>query len=200
MQLSATQSNLIGTAGNIGMYACGLPVGLLVDTKGPTPAVLIGSIALGIGYFPIRQAFDQGPGSMSVSLLFFFSFLTGLGSCSAFSAAIKTSALNWPHHRGSATAFPLSAFGLSAFFFTSLSGVAFPHSTSNFLLLLSAGTFILVFVSMFFMRVPHHALYAKLSALDDSYDAGNPDLSASLTLTRTRSGGSKHTTTQEPGK
>lgn len=35
-------------------------------------------------------AYNNGPGSMGVPLICFFSFLTGMGSCSAFSAAIKT--------------------------------------------------------------------------------------------------------------
>jgi hypothetical protein len=90
---------------------------------------------------------------MSLTLLFFFSFLTGVGSCAAFQAALKTAALNWPTHRGTATAFPLAAFGLSAFFFASLSNIVFPENTSDFLLLLSFGTFGLAFTSLFFLRI-----------------------------------------------
>lgn len=30
-------------------------VGLLVDSRGPRPAVLLGAIALGAGYFPIHR-------------------------------------------------------------------------------------------------------------------------------------------------
>lgn len=58
MQLSATQSNLIGVAGNVGMYASGIPAGLLIDKRGPRPAILLGAIALGTGYFPIRKGID----------------------------------------------------------------------------------------------------------------------------------------------
>jgi hypothetical protein len=89
------------------MYASGIPLGHMVDTRGPRPGVLLGSIALGVGYYPIKigevlrrllllqktnvdTAYDAGAGSMSVALLFFLSFLTGFGSCSAFQAAIKT--------------------------------------------------------------------------------------------------------------
>jgi len=89
------------------MYGTGIPVGLLIDSKGPRPGVLIGTLALGSGYFLIYKglrsttflravalmnvlAHNSGPGSMGVPLICFFSFLTGLGSCSAFSAAIKT--------------------------------------------------------------------------------------------------------------
>ena len=33
------------------MYIAGIPVGLLVDNKGPRPGVLLGSVLLGVGYF-----------------------------------------------------------------------------------------------------------------------------------------------------
>ncbi|KAF2136765.1 uncharacterized protein K452DRAFT_236919 [Aplosporella prunicola CBS 121167] len=153
LQLSTTQSNLIGVAGNIGMYASGIPVGMLVDRSGPRPPALLGAACLALGYYPLQKAFENGPGSMSVFLMCFLNFLTGVGSCSASSAALKTAALNWPHHRGTATAFPLSAFGLSALFFTTLSNFAFPGDTSSFLLMLSVATFCMIFVGMFFLQV-----------------------------------------------
>jgi len=61
-------------------------------------------------------------------------------------------ALNFPESRGTATAFPLAAFGLSAFFFATVA-LAFPHSTYNFLLLLATGTVVLPVLSFFFLRV-----------------------------------------------
>lgn len=93
LKYSTTESNFVGLAGNLGMYACGLPIGMLVDKKGPRPAVLLGSIMLAVGYFPLYMAYNAGSGS--VLLMCLFSFLTGLGGCTAFAAAIKTSALNW---------------------------------------------------------------------------------------------------------
>ncbi|RCI14098.1 hypothetical protein L249_8076 [Ophiocordyceps polyrhachis-furcata BCC 54312] len=154
--LSSTESNLVGAFGNLGIYSLGVPVGIFLDRSGPRPFVLLGSVLLAAGYFPLHQAYDFGSGS--VPILCFFSFVTGLGSCMAFAAAVKTSALNWPHHRGTATAFPLAAFGLSAFFFSFLGSVFFPGDPSAFLKLLSWGTFSCTFVGFFFLRTssPHH--------------------------------------------
>jgi hypothetical protein len=76
-------------------------------------------------------------------------------------------ALNWPLHRGTATAFPLSAFGLSAFFFTTASSFLFPGETSEYLLLLSIGTFALTFVSFFFVYIPHPEAYHALATSED---------------------------------
>jgi len=89
------------------MYASGVPVGILVDSRSPRWGIFLGAIALFCGYFPLHRgkqyqiiakpgmltmflAYDYGPGSMSVAVLSFFSFLTGVGSCTCFTAAIKT--------------------------------------------------------------------------------------------------------------
>ena len=42
LHLSATQQNLIGNFGNIGMYAMGIPGGILIDSRGPRWGVLAG--------------------------------------------------------------------------------------------------------------------------------------------------------------
>ena len=143
----------------------GIPIGIFVDAKGPRPAVIVGAILLATGYFPLRQAYVKSEGS--VPLLCLFSACTGLGGCAAFAAAIKTSALNWPHHRGTATAFPLAAFGLSALFFSVFSQFVFPGDTGDFLMLLASGTFGLTFISFFFLRVLPHSAYNALPANDD---------------------------------
>ena len=89
-------------------------------------------------------------------MICFFSFLTGAGSCSAFTASIKAAALNYPESRGTATAFPLAAFGLSALFFAAIAQIL-PGGTYNFLILLSTGTVLLPLFSFLFIRViPHH--------------------------------------------
>ena len=62
----------------------------------------------------------------------------------------------------------MSGFGLSAFFFSGLSSLAFPEDTSGFLLFLAIGTFGMVFVSAFFLRVVHHSAdYASLPTQED---------------------------------
>jgi MFS family permease len=187
--LSATESNLIGLFGNLGMYSMGVPVGIMIDTRGPRPAVIIGSILLGVGYWPLHNAYNSASGS--VPLMCFYSFLTGLGGCTAFAAAVKTSALNWPHHRGTATAFPLAAFGLSAFFFSLIGSIAFPGDPGPFLELLAAGTFGMTFVGFFFLRVfPHsHVYHSHYHTVNTADSSG--DLVSSRELRRTPSHESK---------
>lgn len=164
--------------GNLGMYATGIPSGMLVDARGARWGVAIGTVLFAAGYYPISKggqqfsigtkmtdddaAFDAGPGAYSIGSLCLFSFFTGAGSCSAFTASIKAAALNFPDHRGTATAFPLAAFGLSAFLFSTIA-LVLPHGTSYFLRLLATGTVVLPAISFFFLHSPSsHGSYQQL--------------------------------------
>lgn len=185
MGLTATSANLMGGFGNIGMYAMGIPGGILIDTKGPRWGVLVGLLGLAIGYFSLHSAFELGEGSYSLPMLCFFTLLTGIASCTAFSAALKVAAMNWPNHRGTATGIPLSAFGLSAFFWTSLSAFLFPDDTSGYLLLVAIGTTCLVFVGMIFLKtIPPSTPYDAVPS-DERPAAAKKDSQA---LRRTSSG------------
>jgi hypothetical protein len=124
-------------------------------------------------------AYNNGEGSMPIVLLCFFTFLTGMGGCSAFGGAIKTGTLrqtpylyranpiitaacNFPEHRGTATAFPLAAFGLSALFWSNISTLIFKDDTGRFLLLLALGTSILSFCSIPFLRILASESYSSI--------------------------------------
>lgn len=65
----------------------------------------------------------------------------------------SSAASNFPEHRGTATAFPLAAFGLSALFWSNVSTLVFKDDTGAFLLLLACGTSILAFGSIPFLRI-----------------------------------------------
>ena len=104
-----------------------------------------------------------------------------------------SAACNWPNHRGTATGFPLSAFGLSAVFFASISSLLFGDNTSDFLLLLAVGTTCMIFFSIFFVRVvPNMPKYAPLSDGIIERTSSNP-------LKRTKSNDGKGMIEQEPG-
>ncbi|KAK5044526.1 hypothetical protein LTR84_010737 [Exophiala bonariae] len=126
LKLSATDSNLIGTFGNLGMYATGIPAGMMVDAKTPRWGIVLGMFFFAIGYYPIARA-----------------------------------ALSFPDSRGTATAFPLAAFGLSALFFAGIA-LLLPAGVYSFLVLLTVGTVILPLLSLPFVRIPSHDPYEHL--------------------------------------
>jgi hypothetical protein len=93
-------------------------------------------------------------------------------------------ALNYPLSRGTATAFPLAAFGLSAFLFSTVGAFGLKDDTSKLLLLLASGTILLPVVSFPFLSV-YPPLYDRLSARDPH------DRSESQALHRTPSAESR---------
>ena len=111
---------------------------------------------------------------------------------------MSVAALNYPTHRGTATAFPLSAYGLSAFFYATVSSLAFGDNPSKLLLLLAAGTFSMCFVGFFFLRVVSHP--SGYSAIPGE---GERRRSQSTRMTRSKSRERKHSTanlSHEPGR
>lgn len=44
----------------MGMYAAGIPVGIITDRKSPRLAALIGVLSLFAGYYPIRVGESNG--------------------------------------------------------------------------------------------------------------------------------------------
>lgn len=102
--------------------------------------------------------------------------------------------MNWPDRRGTATAFPLSAFGLSAFFFASVSSLAFPDNTLDLLLLLSIATFTIPFVGSFLLRIV--PIPQSYDPLPSSLERTGSD--ASTLLQRTKSEDSRHSVRHLP--
>src|ERR1700712_1488608 len=90
LQLSSTQTNLVGAAGNMGMYAMGIPLGMVVDHRGPHLNIALGAFVVAGGYYFLREAYLDGADAVGITWLCMFSFLTGAGGCGAFQASIKT--------------------------------------------------------------------------------------------------------------
>lgn len=76
-------------------------------------------------------------------------------------------AVNFPASRGTATAFPTAAFGLSASAFAT-TALAFPHDTPHFLLLLASGTVILPLISISFLQTVPQQAYKTIPHFDTS--------------------------------
>lgn len=95
-----------------------------------------------------------------------------------------------PHHRGTATAFPLAAFGLSAFFFSLIGGFLFPGDTSDFLLLLSCGTAGMTFLGFWFLQVVEHGTGKEYQSVATEED----------TSTRVSKEQTRHASLFEPGR
>ncbi|KAL0577546.1 hypothetical protein V5O48_004444 [Marasmius crinis-equi] len=79
--------------------------------------------------------------------------MTGVGGNAGMTAGINTAAKTFPDHvRGTTTGLVISGFGLSAFFFSTLSHIVTAGDTASFLLLLALGTSLPMIVGFFFAR------------------------------------------------
>lgn len=145
--------------GTLGVSLLGSVAGVVTDRFGPTIPITIGAFCLLAGYLILYYAFVYYV--PIIPLLAFGSCLGGFGSTLAYSASIKTAALNFPLSRGTAVAFPLAAFGLSAFFFTTLSSLVFPGNTPGFLMLLAVVTSSLCLLNVPFVKTPKRIYKSK---------------------------------------
>ena len=183
LHLSSTQLNVLGLAGNMGMYMSGPLWGRWIDQSGPHGAVLAGAFLVLSGYGVVSRAYKYEWQNMPVAVLAIFCMLTGLGNSAGNNAAINVQAKNWTGtHRGSAMALVLSAFGLSAFVYSTLSHVFFSGNVTGYLDLLALGSFGCFLTGMSLLKVipptqeeihaeatRHHADYRRVP--DEDHEA-----------------------------
>lgn len=206
VHLSASQSAVIGMMGTIGVSLFGGFGAATIDWFGPRIPTAVGSVLLLLGYSILYHCYQAQLASML--LLAFGTCIAGLGSALAYSASMKTSAVNFPHARGTATAFPIATFGLSAFFFSTISSIFFKQDTAGFLMLLGIMTAGLCITGAPFLVMPdnhhhHHHQDTKSKAVG-SHGTTTPNHSgygvihSSQTSLNTMDNNTNHATSNTP--
>ncbi|KAH9936843.1 MFS general substrate transporter [Epithele typhae] len=160
LELTHTQINLVGLAGNIGVYGSAPLLGGIVDRKGPRIMMVLAFCALLTGYLGIRHFYDSGLpegattlSSLSLAALIAFAFCTGVGGNGGLVSSMNATAKSWPDSaRATANGIVISGFGLSAFLFSTIAHTLFPGNTSEFLLVLAVGTALPMILGFFFVR------------------------------------------------
>ncbi|ORX36103.1 major facilitator superfamily domain-containing protein, partial [Kockovaella imperatae] len=210
LDLSSTEINLIGVAGNFGMYLTGPLWGKFVDSRGQQMQLtgqrplLCSSIVIFTGYFlvhsfysgalPIRPDSSHHPTTIGLLGLAFAMFLSGSGGAGGLSAAVNAAAKSFSDQtRATASGLVLAGFGLSAFAFSTLGHVIFGGDAGGLLLLLSFGTGIPIFLGSFIVRAVPPATangYEPVSALEEG--EGYVSRNTSVELSRSRSPRPRH--------
>ncbi|KAL0958795.1 hypothetical protein HGRIS_014115 [Hohenbuehelia grisea] len=160
LNLTYTQSSIIGIAGNIGVFSSAPIGGKVADSLGSQPLLAAAFILLLGGYSGIRYFYDSAvplPSSdapkVSYALLILFNFMTGVGGTSGMMSGMNATAKSFPDSaRATTTGLVLSGFGLSAFLFSTVSALLFPGDTSSLLLLLTLGTALPMLLGFFFLK------------------------------------------------
>ncbi|TFK64184.1 MFS general substrate transporter [Pluteus cervinus] len=148
LHINHTQLNIIGLAGNVGVYGTAPIWGRIVDRRGPRIPLTCAFVLLLTGYYGIHYFYDQGVpesattiSSWTFATLVVCGFLTGAGGNAGLAGAVNSTAKSFPDKaRATATGLVIGGFGLSAFFFSSMARFAYPGDTSSFLLILALGT------------------------------------------------------------
>ncbi|TFY68862.1 hypothetical protein EVG20_g3394 [Dentipellis fragilis] len=181
LRLTHTQLNYVALGGNVGVYTSGPIFGKLVDKFGPRPLLASAFVFLLSGYSGIRTLYDAGLdegerlSKFHLVMLIICGVLTGLGGNAGLTSAINATANSFPDvSRGTVVGIVISGFGLSAFFFSSLSHILFPGNTSDFLLILALGTALPMILGFFFVRripLPEHSReYGAEHGTADTYE------------------------------
>lgn len=164
LRISHTKLNIIGLAGNIGVYSSGPFWGRIVDRRGPRILLACGFAFLLIGYSGIYHLYNGADNEqagtnaetfsyLSFITLIFCAFLTGAGGNGGLTSSVNATAKSFPDElRATTTGLVLSGFGLSAFYFSALTHLLFPGDTSSFLLLLAVGTSFPMILGFFLVR------------------------------------------------
>ncbi|KAF8959541.1 MFS general substrate transporter [Flammula alnicola] len=180
--ISHTQLNIVALAGNVGVYSSGPIWGKIVDSRGPRILLACAFVFLLGGYSGIRYLYDAGLldgivslSTIGVGILVMFSFMTGAGGNAGLVSSVNATAKTFPDKaRASTTGLVISGFGLSAFFFSSISHILFAGNTSAFLLILALGTSCPMIMGYFLVRpipLPEQEGYDIVEDGDEDPDA-----------------------------
>ncbi|KAJ1961555.1 hypothetical protein IWQ62_003824 [Dispira parvispora] len=135
LHFTAFETSIVASAGDYGLYISGPLWGYWVDRYGPRWLSFAAGWLLLSGYAVLSFLFHQGllaTSTRAVVVLAAGAFtLVGLGSQSAYMAAVATTAQNFSSkHRGLALGLPIGLFGLSAFFFSQVNQKYFATQAS----------------------------------------------------------------------
>ncbi|CAK7903555.1 hypothetical protein CAAN3_06S07316 [[Candida] anglica] len=136
---------------NIGCGLAGIPGGLMIDYFGPQVSIVIGSISIFSGYYGAYRIYEAA--SNNLGLLCCFMAFMGFGSTVCFFSTLKATQSNFPNHRGSAGALPVSAYGLSATIFSIIAATFFSGNSGGFIGFLSFFCGAVTFVGSWFVHV-----------------------------------------------
>lgn len=180
--LSTSDAATISLAVNIGSGLGGLPAGLFIDRYGPQKSILLGSVCIFTGYFSLNRIYTLQVGSLfSVCVAMAF---VGFGSVTSFFSGLKAAQANFPHHRGSAGALPVGAYGLAATLFSLIAAKFFDGNSGGLLAFLAFFCGSVAFIGSWFIHIYEPVAIdleeAVLSDLEDNIVAKPMKRSLSL--------------------
>ncbi|CAG8540247.1 8455_t:CDS:2 [Paraglomus brasilianum] len=150
LNLSSTQTNVIASAGNYGLFLSSPFNGYLADNYGPRRVCLAGSVLISASFLGLALTYN-GVLPSSFLLCAVYLMLTGIASSAGFMSAFTTSAKNFPNLRGVGLSIPLACFALSASIFSLVNSLFFKDDTYRFLVFIAISTGLCQFIGAYLL-------------------------------------------------
>ena len=145
-----SKSSSISFSLNIGSSLLAMFAGMIIDYN-PAISCLIGAITTCLAYGILHFCYNN-----SISNVFLVSLalvFAGFGSISGFFAGVKVCTTNFPKHRGTATAFPISMYALSGMIFSTLCAKLYGDNMLGVFRFLQITCTIMIFMGTFTLKV-----------------------------------------------
>lgn len=162
-QLSISKLSVLSLSLNVGSALLGFLAGVVID-RSVVASCFIGTIATFTAYSILDYCYVHELSNLGLICLGLA--LVGFGSVSGFYAAVKCCTTNFPHHRGTAGAFPVALYALSGMLLSSFCTKVFGDDIDKvfkFLTFVCSG---MIFIGCFTLRIlvtPGHKLKRKNS-------------------------------------
>ncbi|GMG56133.1 unnamed protein product [Ambrosiozyma monospora] len=150
-QFTTSDSSILSFASNIGSSLGGFLAGLFIDSYGVNAAVLLGSGLEFSGFLILYLCYRFRIHSFLLLTLALYN--VGFGSVMAFFATIKVSTVNFPNNRGAANSCNVSAYGLAALFYATVSTAFFSGNTQGLLGFIAIFTGVVIGTASIFIRI-----------------------------------------------
>lgn len=129
----------------------GFPAGIMIDKLGPGISDFLGGLFTFTAYTLLHGFYAKQ--SQNVALLMFALMCLGFGSILSFYSTVKCATANFPHHRGTAGALPVSAYALASLLYSTIAVTFFKNDTEGLLRFFSIFCPILCLSGSFFLKI-----------------------------------------------
>jgi MFS family permease len=149
--LSASDSGKLSLALSVGGSIGGFPAGVFIDWAGPAIATAVGSIITFVSFFVLHSGFVNQ--TKNVPVLMAALAASSLASVLCFYATVNCITANFPHHRGTAGALPVSSYALASLMYSAMAVNLFEDNIAGLLKFFSFFSPIVCLCGSFFLVI-----------------------------------------------
>ncbi|QLG72417.1 hypothetical protein HG535_0D01250 [Zygotorulaspora mrakii] len=170
--LPVSNLSTLSLAMSLGSSLLGFFAGIVID-KSVAGSCLIGALCTFSAYSILHYCYVHE--LANVPLIAFGLTLVGFGSVSGFYAAVKCCTTNFPHHRGTAGAFPVALYALAGMLFSTICTEVFGDDVEGIFKFLTYVCSSMIFVGCWTMKIMVTPKARKVKRRNSSIDQQVPN-------------------------